>query len=701
MSKTPADRRLRQFLKKGSQFGPAEFWVSLVELFKALPLRIKPSNGADAAELLGALHGGISRKEEPKQSLEAAFGAYLDITENLCQSVPAHEFEKLLRELVLPMATQYLRPAPENSEWNLPSNAGRLVVKALSIRGMESVVRAAWPQYFQAFVDDIKTSAPEQSQDYKESQNSLITQASRVASLQQLILDSHSSEALQSAFSEACESIIAAAISVLKNRNGKPYGAAGVIKEFLVKNGSVIFSNKGLEAQVATFVRDDLPALILSASASQLLEVLFALPDTPAFSLAWDAPLKAVLSAQDSPTKRTILKTILTSPQSPKSVDLTRTELQDYIKSIGRSALEGSSDWESFSEILPSSSHIMSPATTDEILSSITKSLSLSEEAPRALQGLEEIVQRNPSMLKTYVSSDTGSSLLQTLLLASESPDDEIALKAAEVNASIQPLVGTGSDSRQAIFNVIHQNLRHASPESLSVETLLDLAKKLTESMGIARKASIDFEKVGGLFPRLQEWDEALSPYLEICPAPAWSRWDPLGGAATLIQSGSVKTLAIPRSRDRDGYSSVYRMAVYMIKLFDEGLFKMDGLPPLENGHYFRNIALTYRLADENFAVPGTNNLWDSCTPDWRFEFSNFSQDARETVCKALKPVQGEEAPLLCWALEVLSNTETDRSPRSYHIVDTAASVVTLSNIELDVTELQNQLKLLRKDDSE
>lgn len=706
-SKTSVDRRLRQFLKMGSQMGPSSFWPSLVDLFKALPSAAKPHNGADAAELLGALHGGVSRKEEPRPNLEAAFGAYLDITEHLCQSLPPDDSEKVLKELILPIITQYLQPKQENSEWTVPSNSAKVVAKAISIPGMASVVRDVWPQYSQKVIDNIKTSAPEQSQNYKESQNSLVSQASKLATVQDIASSSESEGGLQSIFSDTCESVITAAVNVLKSRNGKPYGAAGVIKEILSHNSSLVFSNKAMEEKVATFVRDDIPSLMLSPSGPQLLDIVIALPDTSAFNPAWDASLNAVLAAEDSPTKATTLRSILTSPKIPKSVDLTRPELQEYIKSVGKSALDGSSEWKSFSDILLSSSHIMSPTTTDEILSAMTDSLTLAEKATRALQGFQEIVQSAPEMLKTYASSETGSGLLHSLVLASESPDDDVALKAAEVNASIQSLVGSGSDSRQAIFNVIQQNLRHASSESLSVETLFNMAKTLTESLQVDENASIDLEQVGGLFPRLHDWEAILSPYLDIPPVPGYHGL-PLTVATSLVKPGT-NTPVKPRSRDRDGYSPVFRILQYMAKLFGprEGLFRVDKLPQPENWQYVRNFIITSTLIAEDLSFPGTYSLWEPWSPN----LNQFSQDMglayAANLIISLKPIQIDESPLWRWAFEVLSNTETDRSPRSFHMVDAAAFLVRKwSNRpgvreQLQVGILEDQLKILFRSDSE
>jgi hypothetical protein len=106
------DRRLRQFLKKGSQSGPRDYWARLTTLFRAIPSEILPSNAADAAELLSALQGGIIKKDEPKYNHEAAFGAYLDIVALINARLPEEDKAKLL--------THHNGPSPQTPLPYLP-----------------------------------------------------------------------------------------------------------------------------------------------------------------------------------------------------------------------------------------------------------------------------------------------------------------------------------------------------------------------------------------------------------------------------------------------------------------------------------------------------------------------------------------------------------------------------------------------------
>jgi hypothetical protein len=700
-SKTSVDRRLRQYLKKGSQMGPRDFWSRLVSILKALPKEVLPTTGADAAELLNSLHGGIIRKDESRLNLESAFTAYLDITTIICHGLPEDEQKKLLHAVVLPIVTQYLRPTLETSDWTIPPNSTRLINQIFAIAGMSSVIEEAWTPFVQSFINDIKTSAPEQSKDHERSQSSLIKQAARFASVQQQALSSDSSDTLRSAFSKGCASIIAEAIDILNNRNGKPYGAAGVVAELLHKNATLISSNNETQQQLNDFIRDNIPKLILSPSASQLVDILYSMSASPSFEAAWTASLKAALSESDSPAKARALEAILTSPKIPDSFDLASSDLglQEHVKSSVYAALEGSLEWTSFSRILQSPSHILSSSTTDDILSSMTQSLSLSNQAPSALQGFRHVVKQTPSLLKTFLSTPKGSNLLQSLLLASESPDEAIAQEASAVNSSIQTLLSAESNSKQSMFDVIHNGLRDASQTSVTVETLVELAKKLV-------KSSSGLDQVIGVFPAVGDWNAALAPFLDKAPRSSLAITNPLNGAVYLVQSSSSESAAQKVARDADGYSPAYRMAQYVTRLLKESdLVDLGKLPMDLRSSLLYNVTLTLQLADDNLGLAGANNLWVAYNTDVEAEAITFISDSHDFVTQELKRLNMESDSatfLLHWTTSLLSNVELGVTSRAYYTAR-AYSVLISDAIEMhgwnrsQSASIQDTLKTLRR----
>lgn len=668
-SKTSVDRRLRQFLKKGSQLGPRDFWIRLTQLFKVIPTDVLPSNAADAAEWLSSLQAGIVRRDESKYNHEAAFDTYLEAVTLISHRLSESDRSKLLEEMVVPLITHYLRPSAETSQWSIPSNAAtKLLPKALQIPNVTTSLIDPWPQFAQQLIDDIKTSAPEQSKDYDKSQTAVVQHANRFASLQEHVLSMDLPKALRETVAESSAAIIAEALSVLQNRNGKPYGAAGTIAALLQRNRQLISSGQ-TEQELENFVQENVATLILSPSATYLVDILYSLAESAMFEKVWGAALKAVLQEADSPVKAKALEALLTSSRIPASFHLATadTELQSYVKSSVRDAVEGSAEWDSFNRMLQSQAKILSSETTDDVLAYLTQSLSIAQHAPFSLQGLRQIVKSNPSLLREFLGRPQGSALLQGLLRASESPSDEISQGATAINASIQTILAAGSDTKQSIYDLIHRGLREASQSSVSVETLVDLAKQSV-------KSGSEWADMSKVFPSLDDWNSALKPFVSTMPKSSLAITNPLGGGVYLVESGTPTSEMNKIPRDADGYSAVYRITQYVTRLFkDSDLFPIEKVPEATQATYLHNIAIAIQLADDNLGLAGANGLWTEYNPDVEADAISFMSDAQLFVTQQLKRLAAtwseddSESTLLFWAVKLLSKDKPDTPAEAYY----------------------------------
>jgi hypothetical protein len=702
-SKTSVDKRLRQFLKKGSQSAPRDYWDRLRDLFTTLPKEILPTNAADAAELLNSLHGGITRKDESRMSLESAFAAYLNIATYISTSLQNNDQRKLQSEMVLPLLSQYLRPSPENSLWSLPPNSTKLLAQIMCLTAIPSILEEKWPEFTQQFISDIKTSAPEQSKDYERSQKTLVQQATRFATIHQQPSGERSSQ-LRDVFIQSCSIVISEALNVIKNRNGKPYGATGVVAEFLHRNQELVLADKETYQRIEDFLNDDLPSLVLSASSAYLVDILYSFSGAKSFKSAWTAALKTVLKETDSSTKAKALEAILTSQKIPKTFSLASedNELQQYIKSSVQGAVDGSLEWDSFNRILQSPAKILSADTTDEILSIMTQSLSLSHQAPHALQGLRQVTRQNPSIMKTFLTTPQGSNLLQSLLLASESPNEEISQSASSISASIQTVLSAGTDTKHSVFELIQLGLQEANQTSVSVETLIELAKQLV-------KPESTWAEIAGVFPSIEVWRSALTPFLDTAPKTSLTIANSLGGAVYLVvpSTSPIKNQKTPR--DADGYSTAYRIAQYVTRLFKESiLFPVQKVPSELQEISLRNIALTIQLADDNLGLAGANGLWAEYNADVEADAISFLSDAQSFVTQELKRLQtlrlnpDTSASLLSWATKLLAEIELSTSPQAYYSAR-AYSMLIADTIEIsgwknsETVQLQETLKNLRR----
>lgn len=700
-SKTSADRRLRQFLKKGSQAGPRQFWDRVTSLIHAVPIDFLPTEVAHATKLLSAMHDGLARRDESRINLASAYDAYLEVAKSLCARLLEEDQTKLLLESILPMITQHLRPSPNTSDWNVPQNSTRLIAKAIVLGPMFNIVDAHWPDFVQQLVNDIKTLASEQSKDYDKSQDSVVQKASRLVKLQRQALEQDNSSQLRSIFGKASTSVVREALAVTSNRNGKPYGAAGAVAEFLNSDRDLVLADSELSNELMEFVISDVPRLILSPSSPHLIDILYSLYALPLFAEAWTGALKAILNGPDIPMKTKALELLLTSSKLPQSFNLASGDsaLQDYIMSNVRDALGGAAEWNVFHRILQSPASILAPETIDVVLSYMARSLSLAHEAPYALQGLRQIVRQDPLILKDFLSTSQGSSLLQSLLLASESSDEVISRDAAAVNASIQTVLTARSDTKQSVYDLLQTGLREATRTSVSVETLVELANQLVSP-------GSSWEEMTGVFPSAGDWDAALAPFLNAPPKTALAIGNPLVGAVYLVPKDTSRCSKV--TRDADGYSAAYRIAQYMVRLFKhEKNFPLDTVPSESRDFFFRNIAVTIQLADDNLGLVGANGLWAEYNSDTEGDAMAFMADAQPFIKNELKRKQkvwssNANISFLDWALELLSKIEPEVSARSYHLARTFSVLVSdavedFGYKDFDITKLQDILTTIRK----
>lgn len=701
-SKTAVDRRLRQFLKKGSQFGPQDYWTRLVDLFKAIPQEVLPSQAPDAAELLSALQTGIAGKSESKYSQETAYTAYFEILALINARLPAGDKEAFVQEMVLPILSQYLRPSMETSQWTMPSNARNLLAKALAIDGVADALVAHWPQYAQRLVDDIRTSAPEQSKDYETSQTAVLQHGTRYATLQEQTLKNDAKPELAQAIKDAESSVITEALTVVKNRNGKPYGATGTIAALLSCSPDLAKAGGGQELE--SFVQNDLPSIILSPSSTHLVNILYAFADSIGFKDAWSATLKAILNDNDSPAKSKALEALLTSSKIPASFDLASSdvELQSFVMSNVHEAVEGSLEWDSFTRILQSRAKILAPETTGDVLAFLTQSLTISQHAPYSLQGLRHIVKSNPLMLQDFAATPKGGELLQALLRASESPDDEIAQSAATVSASIQTVLASDAGTKHSVHDLIHQGLREATPSSVSVETLVELAEK-----SLANAES--WEQISTFFPSIDDWNAALDPLLASAPKSALAITNTLGGAAYLVEPTVASANITKLSSDADGYSAAYRISQYVAKLSRIPKFKIQTAPVAVRDAYLRNLTLTTQLVEDNLSLAGANGLWTVYSTDNENDAMMFVGDVTGFSTQELMQVyghqdhEGDEQSLLPWAKDMLGRINADTTSQTYYAARAYSTLVSIA-ISLHgwrsswTAELQETIKTLKKD---
>lgn len=625
--------RLRQFLKNGSQGGPSGFWDNVAKLVQKIP-RSALGDADDAIELLSAMRNGINRREELRANVATAFNTYVDVAAALSVSLAEEDQRKLANEALLPLLSQFIKPAAEHSDWTIPGPQGMAIIsRAMRMSSVVPLLESEWKRISTQLIEDVKTSLPEQSKDFDKSQKTISDEGLRWASIQCEILTKAKSSELWPVFSQSSCHVIRECLEVLRTRNGKPYGAASVVDSVVRQLGGDFFGNKESSELVATFVRQDLPNLFLSPSCSKLASLLYAFHKQDWFKDAWTQTVQTVLDSSDSSAKSSALQELLAPLHVPKDFRLAASspELQSYLIEQSNLAIQGSSDWSVITHALKSSANVLAPATTEDILANMTAALAIEDKAPSALHGFGEISKQNATVLKEFMSTPEGSKLLPKLLFLAESSDEDVAHTASDLNGLIQStMLQGGSGSQQTMFEVIQNGLNEAAANSVSVQTLVDLAKGLLMQVTSAEERRPIVER---LLPDPTRWDEALERHLQLAPRPALAITNPLGGGVHLVSSEAKESNV---STDADGYSTALRMAMYTVKIIkDTDIYKH--MAAHQRAGVLRELMLSVQLANDNLGLAGSNSLWIVSTPEVENEILDSVSDAQGLINEWLR----------------------------------------------------------------
>ena len=406
----------------------------------------------------------------------------------------------------------------------------------------------------------------------------------------------------------------------MRSRNGKPFGAAAVIDGFVTNCSQLMSTSREL---VVTFLEKDAPNFILSPSRSQLFSLLYHLHESSQFTTIWTATARALASAEDSSEKTNAFRSFLASPRIKPAAKLAADspEVQHFLQAECQSLLVDDHDWTFISSVLKHSADIMSGETKDRIMASMLSSLSVSEQAKPALQGLDNISRNNRSLMDDFVAKPEGSELLPKLLMLEESPDDEIAQKANDLSKQLVKGSGTGKVP-SASFDVVQKSLNNVSLSSLAIHTTIDMAGRLLEQSGP--------EAVLSLMPDVAAWQTSLDLVLAQMPAPSLSIMSPMGGSVFLVEPAEQP--GPPRvPQDGDGYSLPLRCAIYVSRFLSrDGL--LDKIPGEERTNILFLLNLTTLLAGDNISVRKSNALWTIYSVETEADIIEFISQGQSFV---------------------------------------------------------------------
>ncbi|KAF2772540.1 hypothetical protein EJ03DRAFT_187282 [Teratosphaeria nubilosa] len=599
-AKKPPASRLKQFLRHGSRSGPAPFWQVSNVLFSKIPQAVLPQTLEYAKELLYAARDGVAGRDE-RFKASAAWPAYFTFVDRVGSGLSSEDRERLLDTCVLPIIRQYLQPSPDTTEWTVSgAKPASLVASAASIYGVVELLGREWAKFADQLVETAKLSQPQQSKEFEKSQLHVASTGQRWAALQKELFV-HISENAQATFVDADVKVTKQAAALLKNRDGKPYGAAVIIEEIVKSLGPKATSDADFMGTLQDLLQTNDSVWVLWPSSRYLVRCLFAMHNQQFFDPTYKSALRhAVEQQQSDETTCKLLLELLphNAPEEAVAIAKADAQLQELVENFcqpGLDTLEG--------DVFRGLHQLgaMPVETSNRIFSRLITSLAESHSDVELSKTLEFFVSLPDSVLRGLPGSVGAEQLLPNLLRLERHADDDLAQKAAALSTKLS---GSATEANGvAMFGVVLQNLERLSIKSLSADALQDLLSRMLGADAVV-------ENVADALPSLETWAKALQAVVRK-PKSSLALLGPIGDAVHLVQS-DVGQRSMPVQVDADGLSQALRIAIYVAEII-RITEKNNGLADLGDDRWniISLLYLTMLLAEDNLSLLATNALWD------------------------------------------------------------------------------------------
>lgn len=699
-------------VKCGSQGASGQYWTNLTNILQSMPIECLPQKAAEAKKVLSALRTGITRKDEPRSSATEAWNCYDAVLGRLLLSLPTEEQDEVLTDMAFTIVSQYLQPSSEHTSWTITARQPVVHVSSVfALPRMLDIAATTYPPLADKLIEDIRTSAPEQSKDFDTSQSSVLQAGARWFELQKGIMSTTGSEPFHAILRSTSSRIVSASIDTLKAREGKPYSAAGIIETGIRQVKSLLISGPENLEVLEPFIQDDLPALMLSRSSSYLVSILFSLQDHPLFLDAFSKALDVVLTGTDSMVKEQVLRSLLTAPNIPPSaigIASNNNQLQEFFSGLIEQAMSGEVKWKTVAAYLTTSKPALSSSNVDATLADLTSRLTLDTEAADALSGLETVAEANSSLLEAFSKTENGSALINNLLSLLESNDDSLANRSTALNTKLSTGSARGQGpSVTTSQSVIVGGLSEAGPNSLAVETLIDFAKN-------ALKDNQDVSPQDFFLP-IETWWKVLRPLIDSPVSQALAGSTDLGSLTLLMDSSSPK----PQGReyratfDKSGFSAPLRIAMSTLVMLEE-TSTMVRLSPEHEANIYRLLLLTSQLANDALSLSGTNAVFYPTSIHAEDQVVDFVSGTSKAIsvwlsAKANGTADGIDDEASTSASSVARQTlfedSAERSPFAYQSARAYSRITQLmmeaqSGAAESGSDLENKFRQTRKDSS-
>lgn len=476
--KSSSTKRLLQYIQKGSQGGSSSFWSDLSQLLQIVPLQVlarigqtttfEKLNLSSVTALMEAFQDGLNSRDEPRQNQATGWKSYVETAVWLLTLLPEDEKEQFIETRISPLLEQYVRADPGQSRWTLPAHSAEAICVdcfvTLASHGHENKLQLLWAKLSDKLLETVKLSSPEQSKDFRTSQDSICAQARRLFTLETAVLSQLPGAEYEArvlgVFENTGLPLLENCLQVLRSRNGKPYGAAAVVEEAIRTIPRVARHSQ----ELLNFVRDDAPNLLFSPSGDRLIAIALSCRDWDGFGSSFEEMVGRVIQLEPEPSNVQILQKFLSTLDFKEIEDKTR--LESLVMGVLDSACKGSrSHWPVIIAVLQNQTS--SGELADSIFFSILGSLSNDDYALDTLHGLSELASSAPSAIREFQGGSHGSKLTGKLLYLTESPSEEIANLAESLLGTLKE-TAVGDMGAKSGLEILQHNFNQVNDESLS-----------------------------------------------------------------------------------------------------------------------------------------------------------------------------------------------------------------------------------------
>ena len=485
-AKTASSKRALQYFRRGSQRGPENVWTNFLSLFELIPLRIFTTATEvgleDASIVADAFRQGVTNSEEPRQNLPVAWSCYFEVCFALQSKLTdTSDREKFYQDDLAPVVIQFVNHDPKMA-FVPPLSILPSISKAmlrLVHSNLSGALNTLWSGLGTSIEEKMKLSLPETSKDFNSSQDELVKLSDRLFKIEKGVLDGLSPsrnqvDAALPAVSDGLatlnhfnQRVAAAAIGILKNRNGKPYGAAAILTDA----ASVLSSTGEGSELLRSFLGSDASQLMQSPSAVHLVRL------TASLGLPLSPLLQPLINTPelDLPGEKAFVAILSTISQAEAA---SFPELGSLVIDTLTGESSGSRSM-LFSVSVLQNPNLGDSPMVKRLVQAVLDHLAPDSASPQTLRALTLLAAAltDPTSATLFTSDEVRNQLLAKLVVLAHSADGDTSDLASKAMSKLKTDFKSRRGSSSATTAVVAGQLAGSSP-SLPIFSLVDLAKE-------------------------------------------------------------------------------------------------------------------------------------------------------------------------------------------------------------------------------